>query len=609
MGQMLIVQGPSAEQVDTVFARALFLFESLASVQPTSRLKLPYASIATFSPRHAASAGIFHEDGANWSCNVGEWVVRGGERRDAMFALRTALTRGNAALAKAVEPLDGSFCFALGNGDGQEVRLISDVLGRYHVYWAELAGCRVVSTSSLILAALIQPEWEPVSVREFLATGYLFELRTLFRGIEKLPPASIVTCRADAAPSISRYWRLSRAMYDEAPAQGDVPTLAATLDSAMADVFRGYERPLLDLTGGFDSRIMLAAALRVDASRRFSTVVNGKGDDPDVIAARGIAETFGLSHEHGMRDDEWPSRWWRRAKQSLSLCDGEYDVLEYAGILDTHDALARRFGVSVNGSGGEICRGYWWELLIPHVGRRGTFDAGRVAAKRFSVDSWGEGLLDGLNGRDTLTDHFTGVIARACSEFETSRNTACMDNIYLSLRMQRWQGRIASSTSRIWPCISPFMFKAPMEVALSSPPRLRRRGRMARELVAYMNPDLAVLPMAGGYPAMPIRWNTAHRFGPLLSETAVKVRRRLLRGRRQANSETAGRSVVHDLWREPEVHETLQAREMLTEPLYRRRELEAFLISSQRPGFNALSHFGRIVTLELLARAIRRGAR
>lgn len=89
--------------------------------------------------------------------------------------------------------------------------------------------------------------------------------------------------------------------------------------------------------------------------------------------------------------------------------------------------------------------------------------------------------------------------------------------------MQRWQGRIASSTARIWPCLSPFMFREVMDVALSAPPPIRVRNRLTRRLIEHLDPQLSAIPLDDGTPAMPLRLSTAHHFWPLARKYAIKV--------------------------------------------------------------------------------------
>ena len=176
-----------------------------------------------------------------------------------------------------------------------------------------------------------------------------------------------------------------------------------------------------------------------------------------------------------------------------------------------HRSSAGIYDASVNGSNGEVCKGYWWELLFPFTRWRSHFDARKIAAGRFVYAGEATGLL-AAPYKESLADSFAGIIERANAGMEQHRNTAKLDNVYLTLRMQRWQGRIASSTMRIWPCVAPFTFRRPMELSLSAAPFDRLRNRMSRRLIEHLDPRLAALPMAEGYPASPLRpWN-AHRF-------------------------------------------------------------------------------------------------
>ena len=251
---------------------------------------------------------------------------------------------------------------------------------------------------------------------------------------------------------------------------------------------------------------------------RFDTVVNGPADNPDVVTARRIAQEFGLPHERRDRGPVDPAQFWKRAVESVTMTDGECDILLEAPVLETHSALSDRFSASINGSNGEICKGQWWEVLLPHIGSRGHFDPREIAAKRFAYGASAAPLLDFDFGED-LVDDFAGIIRRATAGMEQHPNTALLDCVYLTLRMQRWQGRIMSATAQIWPALSPFAFREPMEMALAAPTKLRVRHRMSRRLIEYQNPKLAAMPLAQGYPALPVALEHVAPFGPLAVET------------------------------------------------------------------------------------------
>jgi hypothetical protein len=396
-------------------------------------------------------------------------------------------------------------------------------------------------------------------------------------------------------------------MYDRAPERGNIRRLAETLRDTVATIARNYPNPLLDLTGGFDSRAVLGAVL--GCGLRFDTVVSGGESDPDVIVSRAIARRFHLPHHHTPPGSPDFAEWWSGVRETLPLCDGELDALAYSRTARAHTRAAESFDASINGSNGEVCKGYWWELLFPYTRRRDHFDAKLIAARRFATERDPD-LLDGPFS-EPLVDHFAGIILRANTGLERHPNTAKLDNVYLTLRMQRWQGRIASSTSRIWPCLSPFSFRRPMEAALSAPPGMRLRNRMSRKLIEYLNPELARLPLAEGYPALPLRLTTLHKFWPLARVNAHVMGRYLSKRLGRAQSFSPVRSPypfsMAELWRREEIAGLLDVPSMLTRDLYAPARLREFLVASRREGFAKTHQAGRILTLEMTARAVRGG--
>ena len=254
-------------------------------------------------------------------------------------------------------------------------------------------------------------------------------------------------------------------MYDRAPERGNFRRLAETLRDTVATIARNYPNPLLDLTGGFDSRAVLGAVL--GCGLRFDTVVSGGESYPDVIVSKAIARRFDLPHHHtppgspDFTDVE-------RGPGGASVVRRRTRCARLCAHGSGHTRAAESFDASINGSNGEVCKGTGGNCCFRYTRRRDHFDAKLIAARRFATERDPD-LLDGPFS-EPLVDHFAGIIGRANTGLERHPNTAKLDNIYLTLRMQRWQGRIASSTSRIWPCLSPFSFRRPMEAALSAPP-------------------------------------------------------------------------------------------------------------------------------------------
>lgn len=602
MSQFLIVQGSIPEQVQEVFSTGLKTFEDVAGMRPQGCHAIPgKLAVASFASLVRGSVPI-HTAAQWWSCQAGSlfWDRRAGAPAANAFLDQFSGTPPE-GLPHAMRAADGSFAVGIGRGDGS-FWVITDRIGTIHVYHSRMSGCTVVSTSSLVLAAMMRPSWDRIGCREFLATGTVFSMgRTLFEGIEKLGPASIFEYREGGDSSRRVYWDCTEFPYDDRV--GSVPALADALTDTIATIAKSLPHPVLDLTGGFDSRALLGAALR--SGTRFETVVVGTAGSADVEIAGAIAKEFGVAHHH-VPDGGRNGNWWQLAKDSMALCDGEYNVLEYAGILGVHRRMAQSHDCSLNGSYGELCRGLFWELLMPFTGSPGHFDVRRLAVKRYAEDGELEGLL--AQKFDTsLEEHFTHVIEEANAGLEGRPNTLLIDNNTVKVYAQRWQGRIASATNRLWPALAPFLWRRPLEVALSAPPRVRVRARMARRLIEYLHPRLAEIQTSHGYPALPLRPSTAHRFAGV---GGIAFRRLIGRARTAfGGTATPPPSPVQALWVEEEVRDLMNPECMRSAGLYTPAVLKRFVQKASTPDFSEADRFGRLLTLEMTARVIVRGER
>ena len=592
MGQLFIVDGIDPVTIDSVFERGVAILSNLCGRPPCDELKSFGARVAKFPRLCAPTPGIARGEAPGaWTCPVGTPFFEG-TTEVGLQAL--ALNAEHTGLTCALKGINGIFAIAIGARDGSLI-LITDRLGTLHVYRANIRGCLVLCTSSLTLAALADADWDLEACREFLCTGTVFADRSLFVGITKLQPATVYRYNR-GRETASRYWSVADAAQGMG-ATGSVGDLGDALQHALTRISGQYSRPVLDLTGGFDSRAILGAMMNTGGT--FECVVNGAASDPDVLVSKRIASEFGLLHRHQTVRTETAQEWWNRVKASAPLCDGEFNVLLYAGTFDAHSRLAADFDITVNGSNGEVCKGYWWELLFPFTGRSGHFSSERIAAKRFAVDSTMATTLN-MEFEDDLVHHFASIIDRANRGFEDLPNTAKLDNVYLTLRMQRWQGRIASATSRLWPCASPFMWREPMEIALSTLPRLRLRNRMSRNLIEHLNPKLARTPLAQGYPATPIRLTTVHLFAPLIAELAGKAIAKAHKVVFRESPKSSPRALtMKHLSDQEEFRSTLEVKNMLTLPLYNPEVLSRLMLSPP------IEYAGRITTLELLARAVK----
>jgi asparagine synthase (glutamine-hydrolysing) len=162
-----------------------------------------------------------------------------------------------------VRRLNGIFTFALWDGRARRLMAARDPFGVKPLYWWS-DGRRVALASevgALLASGLVTPEVDRLALDHYLACRFVPAPRTLFAGIQKLPPASFLTVVEGDAPRLESY--------REAPASalsGSEDELADELAARFTDA---VERQMMSdvpygafLSGGVDSAAVAAAMAR-----------------------------------------------------------------------------------------------------------------------------------------------------------------------------------------------------------------------------------------------------------------------------------------------------------------------------------------------------------
>ncbi len=198
---------------------------------------------------------------------------------------------------RCVERFRGFFAFALWDGARRQLLLARDRIGIKPLYYAERPD-RVVFGSE-IKAILEHPdvprEMDLQSAYHYLGYEFVPGPATMFHGIRKLPPGSILLVR-DGKLELERYWELRFA--DSA---ADASTLARRVRDVCRDAVHAWmmsDVPEgLFLSGGLDSTAVLAFA-REATSGPLPTFTLGY-EDPTFSEweyAREAAKYYGTDH-------------------------------------------------------------------------------------------------------------------------------------------------------------------------------------------------------------------------------------------------------------------------------------------------------------------------
>ena len=597
MGDFLLIQSNRNEAVKgrQIFQRGVEIGTCVKSLQPKVLQESPGLLVAVF-PRQNGTGGHFTSDEESkcWLLAIGNWFHEGGYRvGDEAYLLRDYLRVGPERLVKELE---GFFLIVIYDQRTQEVVVLTDLVGSCHGFMRTWNHSAALSGSSFLLASLSECHLDPVGCQEFLYGGVIYENRSFFKNIRKFGPATIFKFADGRLKSEQKYWKITDVDLESLDGEAAVSSLAETVIQAVRKIGKIYPHPVCDLTGGYDSRALVSAILK--AGVKFSTTVSGPAGSNDVKVAGGLAQLKGLSHLHIPPDGTIS---FSEIKNAFVYTDGEYDLLEYAKIFRVQHQLSVNFDISLNGSFGEIGRGYWWELLYPYAGKRPQMDSERLARLRYGAQPFVHLASSSPSGIDFIS-HLTEVIERTNSGLQFLPNTSQMDHAYLVMRMQRWQGRIASSTNRLWPCLSPFLFRSVLETMLKIVVPLRQKSLLIRKMIESLDPSMAKFPLEHGCPALPVRWDTVLRFWPLPVHYGKKVFGKLSRvlNISPAKKDQFSRlsTLRTKLWEDEEVRELFEQKNMKTRALFDDDLLKKLVDQARTPDFAYHDQWARLLSLE-----------
>lgn len=111
---------------------------------------------------------------------------------------------------RCVERFRGMFAFAVWDEANRRLLLARDRLGVKPLYYAELPGVGIVFGSeikALLEDPAVQRDWRPEAIDTFLTLLYVPAPDTIYTGIKKLPPASVLVAERGQV-RISKYWDL-----------------------------------------------------------------------------------------------------------------------------------------------------------------------------------------------------------------------------------------------------------------------------------------------------------------------------------------------------------------------------------------------------------------
>jgi asparagine synthase (glutamine-hydrolysing) len=260
---------------------------------------------------------------------------------------------------KFPKSLNGRFQGLLADRTRETATLFNDRYGMNRVYYHESKEAFYFAAEAKAILG-VRPELrkaDPKSMGEFVACGCVLENRTLFEGIQVLPPGSAWVFRGGAPDKKNVYFH-EREWEEQSPLELEAyyQKLREVFSANVPRYFNGSQPVAMSLTGGLDSRMILAWQKPSPQSVPCYSFGGPFRESQDVLLARRVAGACKQSHKVIPVGSDFLTQFSRYAERTVYLTDG---CLELGHSPDLYvNELAREIApVRVTGNyGGEVLR-------------------------------------------------------------------------------------------------------------------------------------------------------------------------------------------------------------------------------------------------------------
>ena len=225
--------------------------------------------------------------------------------------------------------LNGRFHGLLADRSRGTTTLFNDRYGIHRIYYHEAPETFYFAAEAKAILA-VRPELRTVSPQglgEFVSCGCVLENRTLFAGIQVLPPASAWVFRNGSIERKGAYFAPRE--WEEQPTLDEetyYQELREVFSRNLPRYFDGPEQVGISLTGGLDTRMIMAWHKAAPGSLPCYSFGSGYRDCQDVLIARRVARACGQPHQVIPVAEQFLSRFSHYAERTVYLTDGCADV-------------------------------------------------------------------------------------------------------------------------------------------------------------------------------------------------------------------------------------------------------------------------------------------
>lgn len=334
-----------------------------------------------------------------------------------------------------IDQLRGMFAFAWWRPSTKSLMLARDRFGEKPLYYAVTPDKFLIFASEIgaIHAARMMPlAHDNDALSDYFLLGYVPDPKSVYEGVRKLPPGSVLEAARGGTPLVRRYWRPQFNIDPSATMESASARLLELLDDAVSSQLVSDVPLGAFLSGGIDSSSIVASMARSGDPITTCTIGFDNAAFDERPYARKMAERYSANHCETMVDIDASS-----LIDKIAAVYGEpFADPSALPMYEVCKAARRHVTVALSGDGGdEVLAGYRRyrffsaeervRRLAPTFARKAVFG---LAGRAYPKLDWAPRPLRLKTTLQSLGESSTGAYARAVSVTLPDRLSAILSS-------------------------------------------------------------------------------------------------------------------------------------------------------------------------------------
>lgn len=418
-----------------------------------------------------------------------------------------------------------------------EIHAATDSSGLGHVFWTCRDGISACASSPLLLAQPFAAAVSLEGIGAFALFGTFPFAATPFEGVVRLLAGCNLVLGTGSAQVVERGQRAT-----------DADSLADAFAAAVRAMDEAAPHATLELSGGLDSRLILAAIPPERRANHSALTIHDGEASADLAIARRIAGLDGLDHR-GVRvpldaigDGERLRALLDHVIAGYGAMANPIDVLPLA-LTPGQDEIAQ-----IGGQNGEIIRGFYYPMQPLRQTTSHELVA-RLVDWRIAANDRVSPQLFSAGPNAPVLAAARGQLIDRLAAFDGPWGRT-LDSIYLRYRMQSWAGTAASSRFVGRTILWPFFDDAFLMAAMELEPERKRDSAAAYALLGQLDRQLAAIPLDSGLVPAAMTTGGLGARAAKLALIGRKAARKIIQRVRPRSTAVLGSDLIIDGWQQ-----------------------------------------------------------